>query len=218
MKVISVNPEEPAEHALIDAAKALREDKVICYPTETLYGLGANVFTRKAYLRIILAKGKKPGEPLLMLVKRNWTPQWIMNFEKIKPLIDVFWPGGLTIIASPAKRSDMPTWLLSSDNRLAIRAASTELNTRLLEKCGFPIISTSANMVNTTPLKHIDPNDEWLNSACDIALDGGLIENELPSTIVDVRDFPDNLLVLREGVVPIEDIRGKFPESRIEIK
>ncbi len=216
MKVIRVNPDDPSESALDTAAEYLNLNRVICYPTETLYGLGANVFSREAYLRILHSKGKKPGEPLIMLILQSWTPDWIEDYESAKPLFDSFWPGGLTVVATPAKRSDMPKWLLSSDNGLAIRSASTRLNERLIEKCGFPIISTSANMVNDRPLRKIDPEDRWLDSSCNIALDAGLIENDIPSTIVDIRAFPEKLPVLRKGVIPIEDIREKFPNTEIE--
>jgi L-threonylcarbamoyladenylate synthase len=217
MKFFEINPHAPSDEALTAAVEALREDKIICYPTETLYGFGTNALSERACDRLNQIKERKPGQPFLMLILRSWAEDWIMEAMSAKPLLERFWEGGLTVVATPPSRSHIPKWLLASDGGIAIRSASMELNIRMLEMCGFPITSTSVNQKNSPPLKKLDSGDTWLAEVCDVALDAGIIDCGLPSTIADIRKFPSELRILRRGVISIEEIATEFPKTRIVI-
>lgn len=196
------------------ARKFLSEDGVICYPTETVYGLGANIFSKDGFDRIATAKERKEGEPFLILILDSWVDDYIAEGKRIKPLLEAFWPGKLTIIGTPSEKSGIPKYLLSEEGGLAVRSASTPLNRSILELCGFPIISTSANKRGETPLNRIDPKSEWLEKTCDLLLDAGRLDGK-PSTIADIRQFPNKIKILREGILPVDEIHREFPQTEI---
>jgi len=214
MMYFRINSNLPGDPCLNIACKFLRNDGVICYPTETVYGLGANIFSEIGFDRIAKAKERKEGESFLILVLENWVYDNIAESERIRPLMEKFWPGKLTIIGTPSENSEIPKRLLSPDGGLAVRSASTPFTVNLIQSCGFPILSTSANKRGETPPNRIDPKSEWLQKNCDLLLDAGRLDGK-PSTVADVRQFPQRIIILREGILPIDEIHREFPQTEI---
>jgi len=217
MRLYSIDSQNPSEEIIRIATDVIRNDGIICYPTETLYGIGGNALSEDICHKINIHKGRPQEAPFIILILTEWISNWIVDADRFRPIFDRFWPGNLTIIGEPKRTVDLPNWLLSENGGLAVRSASTPFNKALLRSCGFPIVSTSANRSGTPPTDRIDSDDKWLADLCEIAIDAGMLDNIQPSTIADIRRFPASIDILRSGVVSIDEFRKAFPNTRVEI-
>ena len=197
-KVISVNPAAPDPDVLSFLAGVLRKGGVIAYPTDTLYGLGANPFDRAAVDRLFKIKGRDYSKPILLLISSletlNPLVRDVSSFaEKI---IKAFWPGSLTLIfkASPS----LPDLLTAGTGKIGLRLPEATLPIRLIDTIGFPLTATSANLSGAPPAKSASEIEPTLISSVDHILDGGVCST-IPSTVLDVSVDPPRLL--REGKI-----------------
>ena len=194
----------PAVQAYIDAAAALiRRGEVVAFPTETVYGLGANALDADAVRKIFVAKGRPGDNPLIVHVSQ---------LEQIGPLIDgempeqaaalaaAYWPGPLTMIM---KKSDRVPDVVSAGLRtVGIRMPSHPTARALIEKAGVPIAAPSANRSgkpSPTTAMHVL---EDMRGRIEMILDGGACAVGLESTVLDVTVFPPR--VPRPGGVTSE--------------
>ena len=215
MRLFRVDLDAPASEAISAAADAVREGKVICYPTETIYGLGGNAMDGDVVRAINRAKGRPESTPCIVLILKESAPEWMLDFDRVAPFLKRFWPGPLTAIVDPPKRP-IPPELIGPRGGLALRSASLALNISIIEKGRMPLISTSANRSGSADLPRSIADLKWLGSFCDIVIDVGELPVSAPSTVVDIRRFPEKLFVLREGAIPIGKIRRAFPKTEVE--
>jgi len=189
-----------------EAAQIIKNGGVIIYPTETLYGIGADATNEKAAKKVLEIKGKLPGGGLIVLLSREMLDEYIIDWQKFSILMDYFSPGPLTYIANPVKGKFAGSVL--KNGTVAFRISSSWFAELVINLSGVPLISTSANISDQPPLKKPDEIIETFNGVVDgIFVFPGKILDSLPSTIVDVTNFPDEIKIIREGQIPANAIK-----------
>jgi L-threonylcarbamoyladenylate synthase len=186
------------------AAQILRGGGLVAFPTETVYGLGANALEADAVERIYKAKGRPAYNPLIVHVAdasqvlgvaREWP-------DKAARLAAAFWPGPLTLVLP--KRPEIPPGVTAGLDTVAVRVPSHPVASALLTAAGLPIAAPSANRsteVSPTTGAHVDKS---LGDAVDLILDAGAAPVGIESTVVDVSVDPP--VVLRPGTIARADL------------
>jgi L-threonylcarbamoyladenylate synthase len=191
--------------ALAEAAALLRQGKLVAFPTETVYGLGANALDGRAVARIFEAKGRPSFNPLIVHVVSAEEAEKLAVFTRdARRVAASFWPGPLTLILPRA--ADCPVSELCSAGlpTLALRVPSHKTALELLRQAGVPVAAPSANKSGevspTTPLRVA----ESLGDAVDFILAEGSCSVGLESTVLDLSE--ETPTVLRPGAVTAEQI------------
>jgi len=209
MRIYKIDANRPSPEAISEAVGALKSNKIIIYPTETIYGMGGNALVKDVSIAINRAKKKPDNSPLIILVTTENAKEYIADIVRIEPIIEKFWPGPLTILADAVPGS-LPANLLGPTGAFAFRMSSGTIVAALLDECGFPITSTSVNITDNEPMKKIIADDKWLNSFCEVALDAGVSKNAIPSTVIDSRNFPKEIKIVRGGAIPAGKLWEEF--------
>ncbi|HHS49904.1 MAG TPA: Sua5/YciO/YrdC/YwlC family protein [candidate division Zixibacteria bacterium] len=215
MRYHKADPFYPSEETIRIAAEVIVSGGVVCYPTETLYGLGGDALSLEVIHRINRAKERPENTPCIMLIDKNEADKWIANVSRIEPIIYRYWPGPLTLIVEPANRKH-PPMNIAPDGSIGLRAASLPLDIAIVRRAGRPFISTSANRNTEPPRTTIEGIESWLETFCDLVLDGGEIDSADPSTLIDVRHFPEKITIIREGAIAISALQMDFPETEFD--
>lgn len=211
-KIIEIKSVNDIE--LVEAARILREGGTVAFPTETVYGLGANALIEKAVNQIFVAKGRPDDNPLIVHVASKDDVDDLITgvSNKAKKLMDAFWPGPLTLIFKKGKLvADNVTAGLDS---LAIRIPSHPIANKLIELAGVPIAAPSANISgkpSPTEGKHVVLD---LVGKVDCIIISDQSEVGLESTIMDMTQDPP--MLLRPGGVTIENIEGIIGEIAVD--
>jgi len=190
--------------AIAEAARVLRRGGLVAFPTETVYGLGADATDDRAVAAIFAAKERPRFNPLIVHVADVAAAQALVDWsDAAATLVDRFWPGPLTLVLP--RRADARVSLLVSAglDSVAVRVPAHKLAQGLLRAAGVPIAAPSANRsgeVSPTRAEHVAQS---LGSAVDLILDGGPCAVGLESTVVDLTCPP---ALLRPGGVPREEI------------
>jgi L-threonylcarbamoyladenylate synthase len=201
-RVIKVNPLDPDVNSMQEAAHVLGDGGVIGYPTETVYGLGANAYNEDALERIFEIKGRETGKPISILVGNMEMLEEVT--AQIPPvamgLIRGHWPGPLTIIFEASKTC--PPILTGDSGKIGVRISPHPIARKLFEVFKKPITSTSANLSGMPSLS--DPNEVYrvFRGRIDLILDVGKTKEEGVSTVIDVTVSPPR--VVRAGVVKLK--------------
>ncbi|MEG0250407.1 MAG: L-threonylcarbamoyladenylate synthase [Peptostreptococcus sp.] len=210
----TIDPNNIDMDTIDEFGKMLRDGKTVIFPTETVYGLGANALDENAAAKIYTAKGRPSDNPLLVHVSDiSEVDDLVKNVdEKAKMLMEKFWPGPLTILFK--KESIIPDRTSGGLDTVAIRMPSDEVARRIIKAAGVPIAAPSANISgkpSPTKAEHII---EDMNGRVDAILIGGECNFGVESTIVDLSgDYP---LVLRPGCVTLEMLRGVLGKVEID--
>lgn len=188
------------------AAAALRAGGVVAFPTETVYGLGADVFQPQAVARVFEIKGRPRFDPLIAHIARRSQLESLAAEvpDAARALIDRFWPGPLTVVLP--KRSEVPDLVTAGLATVAVRMPAHPLALRLIDEAATPIAAPSANLfgcISPTTAEHVR---EQLGGSIDGLLDGGPCPFGIESTIVGFD--ADRPRVLRLGAVPVEQIES----------
>jgi L-threonylcarbamoyladenylate synthase len=194
-----------SDHTVIlRAAEIIKKGGIVAFPTETVYGLGADAFNPLAVVRIFEVKKRPHFDPLIVHVAgRGDLEKLVMEvpFKAIK-LIDRFWPGPLTVVLS--KKENVPDIVTSGLPTVAVRMPNHPIALSLIEKSGCPIAAPSANpfgYISPTTAEHVQ---EQLGDQVDLILDGGPCEVGVESTIVSFLEERPKLL--RPGGISLEEI------------
>ncbi len=194
--------------AIAEAARILRGGGLVAFPTETVYGLGADATNGQAVARIFEAKGRPRFNPLIVHVEGLAAARDLGEFgDKALALAERFWPGPLTLVLPlrAGARHRISELVTAGLDTLAIRVPAHPVAHQLLAAAGVPIAAPSANLsgrVSPTAASHAE---EDLGGAVDMILDGGATEAGLESTIVAL--FPAPTL-LRPGGLAREEIEA----------
>jgi len=197
----------PSPAAIAEAAALLRAGKLVAFPTETVYGLGADATNGEAVAAIFAAKGRPRFNPLIVHVEDLEQAERLAVLpDAARKLAREFWPGALTLVAP--RRADCAVSLLASAglDTLAIRAPSHGIARALLKEIGRPLAAPSANAsghVSPTTAQHVA--DE-LGDRVDLILDGGATPLGIESTVVGFVD--GKAMLLRPGATAREDIEA----------
>jgi L-threonylcarbamoyladenylate synthase len=191
----------PTDEAIEYAASLLKEGELVAFPTETVYGLGANALNDKAVLSIFKAKERPADNPLIVHIteREDLFPLCHPN-EKALKLMDAFWPGPLTLLMK--KTAAVPNVTTAGLDTVAIRMPSHPVARAPIKACGCPVAAPSANRSgrpSPTKAAHVM---EDMAGRIPLILDGGPCDVGLESTVVDMTgEIP---LVLRPGGVTPE--------------
>ena len=192
-----------------EAARLLAEGKVVAFPTETVYGLGANALDPEAVEAIFKAKGRPQDNPLIVHVSDGHQVEAFVR--EIPPqariLMDRFWPGPLTLVLK--KTELIPTVVTAGLQTVAVRVPDHPVALALLEDTGFPVAAPSANLSgrpSPTRAEHVYAD---LKGKVPAILDGGETGWGVESTVLDCTTSPFRLL--RPGGITLEDLRSLVP-------
>jgi L-threonylcarbamoyladenylate synthase len=187
----------------------LRAGKLLAYPTETVYGLGSAP-TVPALAALARLKGRPEGKPFLLLISsRRMAEEWGLVFNaSASALAEAFWPGPLTLVLRGGE-GRLPDELRGREGGIAVRHTSHAGMARLVGTISKPLTSTSANRPGGPPAPGPDRLVELFGaeerSGELLVLDGGVLGNVPPSTLVDCTDLMPRMV--REGAIPRAELR-----------
>lgn len=208
-EVIKIDPNRPEESRIERAVALLRAGEIIVFPTETVYGLGADAFQTGAIERIFAAKGRPFNDPLIVHIADEDALNLLVTHipDSAKQLALAFWPGPLTMILP--RRSQVPTLVTAGLETVAVRMPRHSVALALIHALGSPIAAPSANR-----FMHISPTTAQhaladLDGRVSLILDGGPCEVGVESTVLDLcSDVPR---ILRPGGVSLEALQRVLP-------
>jgi L-threonylcarbamoyladenylate synthase len=204
MRVVSVDPNSPETAKVAQAAEILRRGGLVAFPTETVYGLGANALDAAAVERIYLAKGRPAYNPLIVHVAhegaaRALAAEWP---ERASRVARAFWPGPVTIVLR--KRDVVPDVVTAGLDSVALRIPANPIALALLQTAGVPLAAPSANRsteLSPTTARHVERS---LGDRVDLILDGGPTSVGIESTVIDLRGPRPS--ILRPGIVGTREL------------
>jgi L-threonylcarbamoyladenylate synthase len=192
------------EAAVVAAARALREGGLVAFPTETVYGLGADATNAAAIARLYQAKGRPAFNPLIAHVGDLEAARRIGRFDAAAlRLAEAFWPGPLTLVLPKSADCAVADLATAGLETVAIRIPAHRVARDILRAFGGPVVAPSANLsghVSPTIAAHVQSD---LDGRIDLIVDGGAVAVGVESTIVGIFDVP---MLLRPGGLPRADI------------
>ncbi len=205
----------PADQTAIEAAgRLLREGALVAFPTETVYGLGADATNGRAVAAIFETKGRPRFNPLIVHVPD------LEHAEKIavlspsaRTLAAAFWPGPLTLVLKRREDAAVSDLVSAGLDTIAIRVPGHPIAQALLAAAGRPLAAPSANRsgrVSPTTAQHVLEDFE---GRLGMVLDGGATPRGLESTVLDASSGDKTVVLLRPGAVPREDIEALLGHS-----
>ena len=213
-KIIKITQDSSDDGLLKEAAEVLKRGGLVAFPTETVYGLGANALDEEAARKIYEAKGRPSDNPLIAHIADFSAVEELAAEipDSGKKLMEAFWPGPLTIIF---KKSELvPYGTTGGLDTVAVRMPDHPVARRLIRLAGLPIAAPSANTSgrpSPTTAGHVA---EDMMGRIDMIVDGGEVGIGVESTIVDVsEEIPT---VLRPGAVTLEMLRGVIGEVNMD--
>ena len=196
-----------------EAGKVIRNGGTVAFPTETVYGLGANALDDEAVRKIFIAKGRPQDNPLIIHVSTKEISELVKDVpEKKKKIIDKFWPGPLTVILE--KKDIIPNVTSANLNTIGIRMPNSEIALKLIELAERPIAAPSANISGRPSPTEVERCVEDLNGRVDYIIGGESSDIGVESTIVDCTVNPP--LVLRPGGITLEMLKEINPEIELD--
>lgn len=202
--VQKVSPQHPDPRTIKEAADVLRRGGLVAFPTETVYGLGADAFNPAAVQKIFEAKQRPADNPLIVHIADFVQLHAVADSvpEVANVLAEAFWPGPLTIVVKRA--SSIPDNVTANLETVAVRMPNHDVTLSLIREFGRGIVGPSANTSgkpSPTKAEHVHAD---LNGKIDYILDAGPTVIGVESTIIDVTVSPP--VVLRYGGLPLERI------------
>jgi len=190
---------------LNEVADALKNGKLVVFPTDTVYGIGTNVYDGLACEKIYEAKDRPMYKPLCVLVSNTSMVDEMV--EEISPLeqklMDNFWPGPLTI-KFKKKKNILPDIVSAGDEYVRVRFIGGGILHELIQVAGVPVVAPSANLSGSPTGTKIKNITEELDGRVDYILDYGDIESDVASTIIQVEN--GKIIILREGKITKEEL------------
>jgi len=191
-----------------EATKLLRAGEAVAIPTETVYGLAANVFDEGAVLKIFTIKDRPGFDPLIVHIAER---EQVLRVAKVLPpgaeaLMEAFWPGPLTLVVP--KRPEVPDLVTSGLDSVAVRMPAHPMTLALLREVGVPLAAPSANpfgYISPTTAQHVA---DQLGEKVPYILDGGPCEVGVESTIVGWDEHTQRWALYRPGGIPVEKIEA----------
>jgi len=208
--VLQVDPTQPDQAVIARAAALLRQGELVVFPTETVYGLGADAFQSPAVEGIFAAKGRPLSDPLIVhIAEMSALDQLTSSLSDLAyRLAEHFWPGPLTLLLPRGSR--VPSLITAGMETVAVRMPSHPVASALIKALGSPIAAPSANRfmhVSPTTATHVLAD---LGGRVPLILDAGACAVGVESTILDLSTAVPT--ILRPGGVSLEALRAVLPE------
>jgi L-threonylcarbamoyladenylate synthase len=204
---------ETRAEAIATAVATLKRGDVIAFPTETLYGLGADALNSSAVEKVFQLKGRDFTNPIPVLVAHR---EMLLSLVTSVPalaekLIACFWPGPLTIIL-PARR-DIPSPLVSLSGGIGVRISSQPLATELVKALGCPLTATSANPSGQLPARTVEEARKYFARHVDIFIDGGKLTSKTGSTVAEING--DTIKIIRSGEITKSELQRVVGKGKV---
>ena len=204
-KTIYLKEEQIDETKIEEIANAIKEGKLIIFPTDTVYGIGTNAYNEEACKKIYEIKGRPSCKPLIILISdTSMIEDLVENISpKEQKIIEKFWPGPLTI-KFKKRKGILPDIISAGDEYVRIRLIKNGLIYKIIEKAEVPVVAPSANISGHPTGIKINNIIKELGGKVDYILDCGDYKSDEPSTIVQVED--EKVVVIREGKIKREEL------------
>ncbi len=202
------------EKLMAKAGRIIREGGLVAFPTETVYGLGANALDTEASAKIYRAKGRPSDNPLIVHIAQLSSLDPIVRDipDQARILAEAFWPGPLTMILN--KKPLVPASVTGGLDTVAVRMPDNETALALIRSGGGYIAAPSANTSgrpSPTTAQHVRDD---LNGKIDMIIDGGSVDIGVESTIIDLTE--DTPMVLRPGYISLEMLRSVVGDVKMD--
>ena len=190
--------------SLDDVAKVIKNGGLVLFPTETVYGIGANGFDDEAVKKIFIAKGRAQDNPLILHISNmEMLDEIAENISELEyKLMDAFWPGPFTIVLN--KKKGIANEATCSGDTVGVRMPSNRIAYELIKRAGVPIAAPSANISGRPSGTNVEDIIGELEEKMDFIINGGETEIGLESTVVRVID--NEIKILRPGRITKEDM------------
>lgn len=189
------------------AARVIRDGGLVAFPTDTVYGLGADVYNPQAVAAIFEAKGRPTFDPLIShIAEIDFLPEYACTDERVMALARHFWPGPLTFVLKRKEHNPSLDLVCSGLPHIAVRMPNHPLALELIKAAGVPIAAPSANKfkcISPTAARHVADS---LGDKVDMILDGGPCKIGVETTIIDLTT--PEIVMLRAGGLSKEDIEA----------
>ncbi len=204
----------PDNGGILAAAEVLRHGGLVAFPTETVYGLGADALNALAVAKIFAVKGRPQFDPIIVHVADPAEAEglWLRIPPLAQKLMEKFWPGPLTLVLP--KRDIVPDIVTAGLPTVAVRMPSHPVALSLIRAAGRPVAAPSANRFGRLSPTHHEAVLEQLGESVDAVIAGGPTPVGIESTVVSLAEDPPRLL--RPGGTPIEAILELVPNLRLE--
>ncbi len=212
-RIFRTNPKNPNISQIRQAAKIIKSGKLVAFPTETVYGLGANALDSKAVKKIFEAKGRPSDNPLIIHIS-DIADLGILSEQIPKTafvLIEKFWPGPLTLVLKKSKF--VPKIVSGGLDTVAIRMPKNKIAQKLIELSGTPIAAPSANTSGNPSPTRAEHVIQDLSGKINAIIDGGPAKIGIESTVIDLsKKIP---MLLRPGGVTLEELQKILGKVRV---
>jgi L-threonylcarbamoyladenylate synthase len=193
--------------SIAQAADLLRSGQLVAFPTETVYGLGADATSDSAVARIFAVKQRPRFNPLIVHVSGiEAAERFVCLDARARHLAERFWPGALTMVLPRREDSGLSLLVSAGLDSVAVRTPDHPVAQALLNACGRPVAAPSANVsgrISPTTAAHVGAE---LGEQVTLILDGGPCRVGVESTVLDLTGTPP--VLLRPGGIPVEELRG----------
>lgn len=192
------------ESVIKEAANCIKAGNTVVFPTETVYGLGANALDKDACDKIFKAKGRPQDNPLIVHVADKDISEYVSEVsDTANKLIDKFWPGPLTIILP--KKDIIPSEVTATLSKVAVRMPQSKIARDIIKASGVPIAAPSANLSGKPSPTTVEHCIRDLSGRVSMIIGGEVSKCGLESTIVEVEG--DKAIILRPGAITLEMIK-----------
>jgi len=201
---MKIDPDAPGDASLVLAAEVIQAGGIIVYPTDTLYGIGANAWNAQAVARVQEIKRRQEAKPILIIVDSIEAARDVTGgiSDTARRYMDRFWPGPLTLVMAAAGR--LPQELSLGRGTVGVRFPRHATCRRLLALCGCPLTSTSANISGEQTPATAAAIEKAIGQGIDLYLEAGILPKSPPSTVLDVSGTRPRLL--REGAITTDQL------------
>lgn len=193
--MISIHPDNPQDRLIQRAAEILAKGGIIAYPTDTVYGIGCDIFCKQSIEKIFLLKGKSKHAPLSFICPdlKDISKYAYVSNQAYKILRQLL-PGPYTFVLKGTRL--VPKLMITKRKTVGIRIPDNNICISLLKELGHPIVSTSASFRDDVILNDPEEIDIHMGHALDLIIDGGIL-GMTPSSVVDLCEEP--FRILRQG-------------------
>ncbi len=203
--VLKINPWKIDNKKINLAAEEIKKGHLVAFPTETVYGLGADAYNEEAVKKIFQVKGRPYFDPLIVHIAK---PEELKKLAREIPpiawvLAETFWPGPLTLVVK--KSSSISPLVTAGLDTVAVRMPANRIALSLIQKAQTPLVAPSANLFGRTSPTQAQHVLEDLDSKIEVIIDGGETKVGIESTVLDITVEP--IQILRAGGISLEKLR-----------
>lgn len=203
-ETLSIDCDSPDPELIRKVVQAIQKGAITAYPTETFYGLGADVTNDYAIKHLFDLKRRDYGNPIAVIVADHDMLQEVVEEipDLAHELIERYWPGPLTILFKT--NEIISKWLTTNTGKIGIRISSHPIAAAITKQLGKPLTTTSANPSGFPPSFDVKHLKNYFGEKIDLIVDGGELYPSRGSTVVDVSE--EKVVVIREGDIATDEI------------